>query len=106
MAGKNRTMQAKNAKLKKLRSKEIRDWAIVQMAHEPAQEIPKAYEPTEFESNFAMKRRIVAFMGKQYNIIRFQKRYPEIYEYLFCHTVMETKAKFQTEFGLIMQGKM
>lgn len=101
---KNRTMQAKNARAKKLRGQEIRERSLMQMAHEPVTENKKETE-LKLDSVFGLQRRINAFMGKTYyNIVRFQKRYPEIYEYLFSHTYPETKLKFQTEFNLIRQG--
>lgn len=104
---KNRTMQQKNLKAKQLRSKEIRERNMMVMAHEPAPigSVEYApYEQTEFISVMAIKCRINMFMGKVYNIIRFQKRYPEIYEYIIAHTVPETRIKFSSELALIRQG--
>lgn len=104
---KNRTMQQKNLKAKQLRQKEISERNKMVMAHEPAPvgSVEYApYEQTEFVSAMAIKCRINMFMGRVYNIIRFQKRYPEIYEYIIVHTVTETKVRFKREFDLITQG--
>lgn len=101
---KNRTMQAKNARAKKLRGQEIRERSLMQMAHEPVTEKKKETELKQ-DSVFGLQRRINVFMGKTYyNIIRFQKRYPEIYDFILCHTYPETKTRFQMEFDLIRQG--
>ena len=96
-------MQQKNLKAKQLRQKEISEMNKMVMAHEPAI-IVDAFIETEFNSVMAIKRRINLFMGKQYNIIRFQKRYPEIYMFIVSHTVPETKVKFKMEIDLIRQG--
>lgn len=104
---KNRIMQTKNDKVKREDSKRIKERRMIIMCHEsvPTETINYVpYMETDFDSNFAIQMRVKAFMGKHYNVIRFSKRYPEIYKYLLVNTVAETKRKFATEFSLIMQG--
>ena len=104
---KNRTMQQKNLKAKQLRQKEISERNKMVMSHEPAPDGVAGYVPftqTEFTSVTAIKCRINVFMGKHYNIVRFQKRYPDLFVYITTHTATETKIKFQKEFDLIQQG--
>lgn len=105
---KNRTMAAKNDKAKRLRMKEIKEANIREMCHTAVSMEIVFYTPylpvQQAKPNANMQIKVKAFMGKHYNVVRFQKRYPEIYEYLYTHKVPETKVKFATEFDLIMQG--